>query len=94
MQYGTTRPYGTTGLTRATWQRVPLRWINLDDLVFTQDGVYLENLLRHPHTSLTDYPPQVVEHHGTLYLEDGHSRVARALIRGVREARCRVWTTT
>lgn len=56
-------------------------WVAWHLLVPTQDGVWwralVDNTRRGP-----DPFPNVVEWRGTKYLEDGHHRVARALVRG------------
>ena len=88
--FGKTRPYPATELNSQRWvAEVPVEAVSLGELCFTQDGVMLENLLQ-----IVDGPdpyPHVVRWQGKMYLENGHSRVARALIQGVEVIQARVF---
>lgn len=77
---GNTRPYPPTGLTTRLWAGVGLEWVDFADLTTTQDGVSLAGLLGHDQHSRDPYP-HVVAWGGRLYLEDGHCRVGRAILR-------------
>ncbi len=91
MRIGTSRPYPATGLTTALWRDVPLEFVRLENLVTTQDGVSIQGLLdRSSPAHPGDRFPHVVEHHGVLYLEDGHNRVCRLLLSGNTVTACRV----
>lgn len=61
------------------------------DLVTTQDGVWLHALLSDDLRPGSDLFPLVVRHNGTLYLEDGHHRVARSVLRGQRGGYVRIY---
>lgn len=77
-------PWGHTGLDTAAWmaQVVPTA-VKISELVATQPGVYFAPLIATDHQPLYGDPyPHVVRFEDTLYLEDGHSRVMRALLRG------------
>jgi hypothetical protein len=89
---GTDRPYPATGIDTATWRTQPTRIVDVHDLTTTQDGVRLDGLLTGRTRSGSDDYPHVVVWDGRLYLEDGHTRVARAVLRyGVRHIRVRVF---
>lgn len=89
--FGIDRPYPPLQLTTAGWQAVAqIIEIQLDVLRFTQRGVWLEALLTAPPPVSGDPLPHVVLWQGTYYLEDGHTRVARALLQGIRSLRCRL----
>lgn len=95
MKIGTDRPYPITGLTSELWADVPLRYVLYDDLTTTQDGVLLHVLLDRERTPFSgDTFPHVVAHDGVLYLEDGHTRVARNALLGYEGAWMRVFSTT
>lgn len=89
MIIGTERPYPPTGLSTQQWRDVPIVFVRFDHLTTTQDGVFLHAVFgeRRPGS---DVFPHVVEYEGILYLEDGHTRVAREFLRGYQAAYMRV----
>jgi hypothetical protein len=90
VEIGTTRPYPPTGLTSASWREVPIRYVYFVELTTTQDGVYLRALLAIADPASGDPYPHVVAYQGILYLEDGHTRVARDILRGCAGAYMRI----
>ena len=81
MKIDTSRPYPPSGLTSETWLDQPVKWFNICDLVLTQHGVYFEPLF-HPEPPVGgDEYAHVVVHDGVQYLEDGHTRMMRALLK-------------
>jgi hypothetical protein len=84
------RPYPPTGLTTALWASVPVEPVPLAELVTTQAHLDLAALLDDTVRPGSDLRPHVVEHDGVLYLEDGHHRCARAVLRGMTHVRARV----
>jgi hypothetical protein len=90
----TGRPYGNAGIgSSAAWLRVPAEWVALETLVTTQRHVWIDALLRVDATYNPDEPvmlPHVVEWRGVRYLEDGHTRVTLAALRGETEILARV----
>lgn len=94
MKIGTDRPYPITGLTSELWADVPLQYVVFDDLTTTQDGVLLHVLLDCERTPFSgDTFPHVVAHDGSLYLEDGHTRVVRDALRGYAGSWMRVFVS-
>jgi hypothetical protein len=90
----TERPYPPTGLTTARWiENVFSQPVYLRDLWLTQNGVRIGPLfgLTDIHASADIYP-HVVSWRGELYLEDGHHRVVREALAGVRVMAMRVFT--
>lgn len=92
------RPYGPSGLTTREWkhQIIP-EPVVIADLVLSQKGITFEGLLHHADGQRPGYGgdggdlyPHVIEHGGRLYLEDGHHRVALAILRGQRSMLARV----
>lgn len=76
-------PWGTTGLTSATWLEVPVRLVLLNSLIATQPGITFEALLRPVGKSYSGDPfAHVVVWQGKNYLEDGHHRAVKAMLRG------------
>lgn len=73
---------------------VPVRSVRIRDLVATQPGVLLgalaENYQRGDRGYEIDPHPHVIEWEGRLYLEDGHHRAIRALLRGHTHLEARV----
>ena len=86
------RPWPPTGLTSAKWLGKPVVSFKIADLVVTQPGVLFDALMREPTPVGGDEYPHVVMWNGTQYLEDGHHRVMRALLRGETEILARVET--
>ena len=86
------RPWPPTGLTSATWKQVPAEMVRLDDLVPTQNGVLLKALLEPSEPVGGDEYAHVVRWRGKLYLEDGHTRWARAKLRGHKWIPARIFT--
>ena len=88
------RPYGETGLTTAEWKALPPTTVRIADLRFTQPAVTIAGLLNaHAGGPVVggDPLPHVVLWNGTYYLDDGHSRVLRALLRDEETVQARVW---
>lgn len=71
----------TVGMTTARWMTVPIVEVPVADLVPVQDHLTLSALL-HGGDSRDPFP-HVVSHGGRMYLEDGHHRYARAVLRAV-----------
>lgn len=76
-------PWPPTGMTSKKWLDVPIREVRIADLIATQDGVYFAPLMTDDVTRPVggDPHPHVIHWHGQLYLEDGHHRATRAIIR-------------
>jgi hypothetical protein len=75
-------PWGPTGMTSLAWLRIPTELIQIRHLIATQPGVYFEALIR-PRTPVGgDEYPHVIFWRDDAYLEDGHTRVIRAALRG------------
>jgi hypothetical protein len=86
-------PWGSTGLSTRSWLLIPVRDVLIGDLVATQDGIYLEPLIRERDSSWCGDPwPHVVAWRGHLYLEDGHHRVIRAALAGRIRVEARVFS--
>jgi hypothetical protein len=81
-------PWGTTGLTTTTWLDVPVHDVNLSELIATQPGLLIGSLISP--TSSPDPMPHVIAWDGRLYLEDGHHRAMRAMLRGETTIHARV----
>jgi hypothetical protein len=82
------RPWPATGLTSATWRRIPVRRIALEGLILCQEAVNLEGVLRAAATGpaylghVGDPYPHVIAFDRRLWLEDGHCRVVAAIVQG------------
>lgn len=86
-----TRPWPSTGMTTAKWMELPVFPTYIPVLIATQDGVYFKNLLSdEPSEYVIDPYPHVIFWRGEFYLEDGHSRVMRAILRGLSTIQARV----
>lgn len=88
MWHNIMRPYPETGLTTERWMNeVPVRAVNMHELVFTQEEISLIKVLEAikgaPNVAGDKYP-HVVHwlHNDVMYLEDGHHRVAVKLLTG------------
>jgi hypothetical protein len=89
----TTRPWPKAGMTTEKWKQVPLFDVDIHQLIATQDGVKLFPLIVGEPTSYCGDPhPHVVSWRGNLFLEDGHHRAVRTLIRGYTKIFARVLT--
>lgn len=75
-------PWPAHGLTADTWYQQPTGFFRIATLTATQPGVLFEALIAEPDPVGGDPLPHVVVHGGRTYLEDGHTRVVRALIAG------------
>jgi hypothetical protein len=80
-------PWPATGMSTQRWMdEVPVRQVRIRDLIATQSAVALAALVEdyrrgdQPHER--DPHPHVIAWCGSLYLEDGHHRAIRALLRG------------
>lgn len=83
-------PWPDPGMNSQSWLGVRLRDVYIADLVATQPGVLLHALTEDARVPVGGDPyPHVVEWRGVLYLEDGHHRALRALLRGERAIRVR-----
>jgi hypothetical protein len=83
-------PWPATGMTSLKWLAVHTRDVYIADLVATQPGVLFHALVEDPRVPVGADPyPHVVEWRGVMYLEDGHHRAMRALLRGERAIRVR-----
>jgi hypothetical protein len=91
VQFATERPYPPTGLTSQCWAELQTRWMYFHQLTTTQSGVLLEPLLCGSEPYSGDFYPHVVRWEGGYYLEDGHTRVARAVLQGKEGMYCRVF---
>jgi hypothetical protein len=88
------RPYPPSGLTTMQWGLIQPEWVPWSRVVTTQRHVAIAAMLHiavdlHEVRS-TDPHPHIVEHEGTLYLEDGHNRMVRDLLDGKEQGLCRV----
>ena len=84
-------PWPAPGMTSRKWLDVPIREVRIADLIAMQDGIYLQPLMTDDVTPYGGDPyPHVVKWRGQLYLEDGHHRVVRALIKGSVNIQARV----
>ncbi|MGL4174281.1 MAG: type II toxin-antitoxin system VapB family antitoxin [Actinomycetota bacterium] len=78
---GEGRPYPDHGMTTPSqWAAVPPRQVRLDELVTTKRTLDLAALLSEDSTFYGDLFAHVIEHQGTLYLEDGLHRALRAAL--------------
>lgn len=75
-------PWGTSGQTSATWLTVPVKVVQIRNLIATQPGLLWSALIAETTPVGADRYPHVIEYEGKQYLEDGHHRVARAALRG------------
>ena len=75
-------PWPAHGLSSRTWLDLPVAEFVINELIATQDGVYLAPLVNPVEPVGGDPLPHVVTHAGRHYIEDGHHRVVSALIRG------------
>jgi hypothetical protein len=83
-------PWGVTGLTTDLWiATVPVHWVAISDIVVMQEHLSLLALIEPPATK--DPFAHIVEWQGIKYLEDGHHRLARAIVRGDREIQARIF---
>lgn len=64
--------------------------VRISDLWATQDGIYLEPLIRPAVPVGGDEYPHVVLWQERAMLEDGHHRVLRAALRGEYLVECRI----
>lgn len=77
------RPYGHSGVhSTRDWQRIPPEMVPLAVLRTTQRHVHLDALLAASDPYSGDWAAHVVAWRGALYLEDGHTRAARAALLG------------
>lgn len=69
-------------MTSRKWLDVPIRKVRIADLIAMQDGIYFAPLMTDDVTPVGgDRYPHVVEWRGQLYLEDGHHRATKAMLR-------------
>jgi hypothetical protein len=91
MRLGTERPYPATGLNSRLWQEQPKEYVWFNDMTTTQNGVYLDALLFGSCSHSGDELPHAVYYEDRYYLEDGHTRVARAILDGELGMWCRIY---
>lgn len=84
-------PWGHTGLNSKTWLDVPVYPVLINNLIATQPGVYFDALIKMETPVGGDKYPHVVMWDGEMYLEDGHTRVTRAMLDGKRSVDVRIW---
>jgi hypothetical protein len=78
-------------MTSALWLSVPVRLVYIDELVATQPHLHIAALTEDPRVPVGgDEYPHVVQWRGELYLEDGHHRAVRAMMRGERAIEVRL----
>lgn len=78
-------PWPAQGMTSAKWRDVPVDVVYIASLYATQPGVLFHALGDDAPPPVGGDPlPHVIDWQGLLYLEDGHSRVVRAALRGNR----------
>ena len=84
-------PWGSSGQSSATWLNVPVEKVLISELVATQPGVLLHALSdKAPIPVGGDKYPHVILWEGTYYLEDGHHRVVRRLLKGKKKVKVRL----
>lgn len=86
----TSRAWPSQGMTSDKWLDVPVQIVWVQDLIATQDGVYLDPIIRPGMPVGGDSYPHVVFWQGKYFLEDGHHRVMRLVIDGAVMIRARV----
>lgn len=69
-------------MSSAKWLGVMPEVVTIEDLTATQPGVLLHALIGVGTPVGGDPLPHVIDWRGVRYLEDGHHRVMRALLRG------------
>ena len=74
-------PWPPTGMNTEKWRTLPLNQFPISELIAMQDGVYF-HALAEDYVHMHDDWPHVVLWNGEAYLEDGHHRVVKALLRG------------
>lgn len=83
-------PWGSSGQSSATWLSVPVVKLPIAELVATQPGVFLHALRDKTAPVGGDKYPHVILWEGTYYLEDGHHRVVRRLLKGKKNVKARL----
>lgn len=85
-------PWGSPKLSSAIWLYVPVYNVMISELVATQPGIYFRGLTdTFENIKRTDPYPHVILWNGTLYLEDGHHRVVKLLLKGVSTVDVRIF---
>lgn len=79
MRVGDTRPFPDNDV---DWLSIEPELINYDDLITTQAGVWIAPLLSGELREGSDFFPRVVAWRNEFYLEDGHTRIVRAILSG------------
>jgi hypothetical protein len=77
-------------MTTAKWMDLPVTEVVIDDLIAMQDGIYLHGLYDDQESVSGDPVPHVVIKWGQQFLEDGHHRAVRAMIKGQTRMEARV----
>lgn len=74
-------PWGSSGLTSATWLDVPLAEVDISELVATQMAFFFHAITDSDFLHLgIDPHPHVIHWDGVFYVEDGHHRVLKAML--------------
>lgn len=80
-----TRVYEPMDMTTARWMQQPIVEVPLRDLEFSHDvhlGWVIDKLRGRDDNHANADLPLVVLHDGTYWVEDGHHRIAAAILRG------------
>jgi len=86
------RPYPPTGLSTLLWpMNSTVMHVPLENMILTQDGVFIEPQFRTSGSYSGDDVPHVVLWRGNYYLEDGHHRVIPAALAGHKSIIARVF---
>jgi hypothetical protein len=72
----------TENMPTSKWMEISPSYVSISELIATQHGVYFHALYDTVESYSGDPLPHVVSWNGKLYLEDGHSRATRAMMRG------------
>lgn len=87
------RPYQLK-MTTTKWKEIEPTVVSLHNLVFTQWHLWTLALLNPTIPFTQDDLPYFVFHQGRYYVEDGHHRVVRAILRGHTLIKGRVYVST
>ena len=82
-------PWTVIGMSTEQWHSIPVQEVVISELIAMQDGVFF-HALEEDYVHWHDEYPHVIVWQGELYLEDGHHRVMKALLRGQKKVLARV----
>jgi hypothetical protein len=86
------RDWPLTGLSTRGWLRIRPQEVEIGLIWASQDGIFLEPLIRAvPGSCSGDPVPHLVLWNGRLSCEDGHHRLIRAAINGQTKVLARVY---